>query len=82
MSNQLIWFKSSHSDDHGGGNCVEIAYSWRKSSYSDNETGNCVEVASHARTIRIRDSKLTHSPQLSIPTNSWADFITYASADA
>lgn len=103
MSNQLIWFKSSHSDDHGGGNCVEIAYSWRKSSYSDNETGNCVEVAhpwfkssysnqdqggncieiaSHAHTIHVRDSKLTHSPQLSIPIHSWADFITYASADA
>lgn len=47
MSDELAWFKSSYSysysysdsdsdsDTGGGGNCVEVALSWRKSSYSD-----------------------------------------------
>ncbi|MEV6670533.1 DUF397 domain-containing protein [Streptomyces sp. NPDC051162] len=56
---------------------------WFKSSYSNQDQGgNCVEVASREHTIHVRDSKLRRSPQLSIPTHAWADFITYASADA
>ncbi|MEU5423817.1 DUF397 domain-containing protein [Streptomyces sp. NPDC020667] len=81
MSNELKWSKSSYSDNTSG-NCIEVAYHWQKSSYSDNDTGNCVEVATHPHTIHVRDSKLSRSPQLSIPTHAWADFITYASADA
>lgn len=34
MSNELAWFKSSYSNSEGG-NCVEVAPSWHKSSYSD-----------------------------------------------
>ncbi|MFJ5196684.1 DUF397 domain-containing protein [Streptomyces sp. NPDC088394] len=45
---QLHWFKSSHSDGEGG-NCIEIAYEWRKSSYSSGAGGNCLEVAAHWR---------------------------------
>ncbi|MFF4534380.1 DUF397 domain-containing protein [Streptomyces sp. NPDC001407] len=56
---------------------------WFKSSYSTDQTDkSCVEVAKRTRTIHVRDSKLTYSPQLSIPSPAWADFITYASADA
>jgi hypothetical protein len=39
------WFKSSHSNPHGG-NCVEAArlrVNWTKSSYSNAHGGNCVE---------------------------------------
>ncbi len=38
------WKKSSYSTN--GGNCVEIAPDWRKSSYSSPNGGECVEVAS------------------------------------
>ncbi|MDQ0776251.1 hypothetical protein QF026_004717 [Streptomyces aurantiacus] len=71
----LQWFKSSHSDD-GGGNCVEVAYDWRKSSYSDGG-GNCVEVALHPRTIHIRDSKNPGLPHLSVGSPAWSDFLSW-----
>ncbi|MFD4901160.1 DUF397 domain-containing protein [Streptomyces sp. NPDC058411] len=38
----LSWFKSSYSSDQGG-DCVEVAYDWRKSSYS--ASGDCIEIA-------------------------------------
>jgi len=37
-----------------GGDCVEIAYAWRKSSHSGSDGGDCVEVAAPWR-------KSTHS---------------------
>ncbi|MBG0853601.1 DUF397 domain-containing protein [Streptomyces spinoverrucosus] len=75
----LRWFKSSYSDS-GGGACVEAAYDWRKSTYSDGGGGNCVEVAPchpHA-TIHIRDSKNPTGPILTLTSEAWADFLTYA----
>ncbi|MFF0626625.1 DUF397 domain-containing protein [Streptomyces sp. NPDC004296] len=47
-SDDLIWFKSSHSSDQGGA-CLEVAYTWRKSSYSASAGGNCLEVAADWR---------------------------------
>ncbi|GAA0352375.1 DUF397 domain-containing protein [Streptomyces blastmyceticus] len=59
------------------------ALQWFKSSYSTEEADkSCVEVANRSHTIHVRDSKLGHGPQLAIPAPAWADFITYASADA
>ncbi|MGA5128352.1 DUF397 domain-containing protein [Streptomyces olivoreticuli] len=56
---------------------------WFKSSYStDQPNQTCVEVANGYHTIHVRDSKLGRGPQLAIPAHAWADFITYASADA
>ncbi len=56
---------------------------WSKSSYSDDDGGgNCIEVANRSHTIHVRDSKLRRGPQLAIPAPAWANFITYASADA
>ncbi|MFF4533957.1 DUF397 domain-containing protein [Streptomyces sp. NPDC001407] len=42
-----MWQKSSYSTN--GGNCVEVASSWRKSTYSGPNGGDCVEVAANWR---------------------------------
>ncbi|MFD4762334.1 DUF397 domain-containing protein [Streptomyces sp. NPDC058439] len=74
---QLHWFKSSHSDSEGG-NCIEVAYDWRKSSHSDGEGGACVEVATCPTTIHIRDSKVTQGPHLNVAPATWSAFVAYA----
>ncbi|MGW1407215.1 DUF397 domain-containing protein [Streptomyces sp. NPDC002403] len=74
---QLHWFKSSHSDGEGG-NCIEVAYDWRKSSYSSGEGGECVEVAACPTTIHIRDSKNAQGPHLDVAPGAWSAFVTYA----
>lgn len=75
-TDELTWFKSSYSSGEGG-ECVEVAYDWRKSSYSG---GDCVEVAAHATAIHVRDSKVTDGPQLAVAPDSWAAFVSYARA--
>ncbi|MFI1303551.1 DUF397 domain-containing protein [Streptomyces sioyaensis] len=73
----LVWIKSSYSDSSNGHDCVEVA--WQKSSYSDQGNGNeCIEVATTPDTIRIRDSKNPHGPQLRVRPAAWADFLAYA----
>ncbi|MCX5160881.1 DUF397 domain-containing protein [Streptomyces sp. NBC_00264] len=74
---QLHWFKSSHSDGEGG-NCIEIAYEWRKSSYSSGEGGECVEVATCPAAVHVRDSKNVQGPQLDVAPGAWAAFVSYA----
>lgn len=55
---------------------------WFKSSYSHQSDGNeCIEVAAAPDTIRIRDSKNPHGPQLRIQPSTWADFLAYAAGD-
>ncbi|GCD36917.1 toxin [Streptomyces chrestomyceticus JCM 4735] len=73
---ELTWFKSSHSNPDGQ-TCVEVAYAWRKSSYSGEQDAdtNCVEVATTPTTIHIRDSKNVTGPALSVPPAAWADFL-------
>ncbi|MCF3177057.1 DUF397 domain-containing protein [Streptomyces sioyaensis] len=72
----LVWIKSSYSGSNNN-DCIEVA--WQKSSYSHQSDGNeCVEVATTPDTIRIRDSKNPHGPQLRIRPTTWADFLTYA----
>lgn len=68
------WFKSSYSDGGGGGNCLEVAYDWRESSYGDGG-GNCVEVALRPRAIPIHDSKNPGSPDLTVSGEAWAGFL-------
>ncbi|MFI1972764.1 DUF397 domain-containing protein [Streptomyces cinnamoneus] len=53
---------------------------WRKSSYSsagdEDGSDNCLEVNdTHPTRIRVRDSKLTHSPVLTVPSSSWSAFV-------
>ncbi len=50
---------------------------WFKSSYSSQDGGNCVEVALTPRTVRIRDSKDTTRPGLSVSAETWSAFITH-----
>ncbi|MGW5937683.1 DUF397 domain-containing protein [Streptomyces celluloflavus] len=51
---------------------------WYKSSYSGSSGDSCVEIATSPTTIHIRDSKNTAGPQLAVPANAWAAFVTYA----
>ncbi|MFJ4080085.1 DUF397 domain-containing protein [Streptomyces iakyrus] len=82
MSDSLVWFKSSYSDDQGGA-CLEVALDWRKSSHSDFEDAACVEVAACPRTIHIRDSKLgPQTPHLAVPGAAWTAFVEYARTGA
>nr|WP_242440812.1 DUF397 domain-containing protein [Streptomyces sp. CB02923] len=76
MNAEMTWFKSSYSNPDGQ-TCVEVAYAWRKSSYSSEQSAdtNCVEVAATPTTIHIRDSKNVTGPALSVPPSSWADFL-------
>ncbi|MFD7665424.1 DUF397 domain-containing protein [Streptomyces sp. NPDC059788] len=76
MNAELAWFKSSYSNPDGE-TCVEVAYAWRKSSYSSEQSAdtNCVEMAATATTIHIRDSKNKTGPGLAIPPAAWADFL-------
>ncbi|MEW2295989.1 DUF397 domain-containing protein [Streptomyces sp. NPDC006743] len=82
MSTELMWFKSSYSST-GGGECLELAYAWRKSSYSDSEGSSaCLEVAATPHTIHIRDSKLgARSPRFSVGADAWSAFLTLAACD-
>ncbi|MFE3070481.1 DUF397 domain-containing protein [Streptomyces sp. NPDC059247] len=70
---ELAWFKSSHSS--GDGDCVEVALSWHKSSYSSGGSGDCVEVATCPSTIHIRDSKNPDGPQLTLGPAVWTEFV-------
>ncbi|MEU5031709.1 DUF397 domain-containing protein [Streptomyces milbemycinicus] len=69
------WTKSSYSTNDGP-ECVEVAYF--KSSYSASNSNDCVEVATTPDTIRIRDSKHPHGPQLAVTLAAWTAFLTYA----
>jgi hypothetical protein len=64
------------------GICLEVAYTWRKSSHSDSQGGACLEVAVRPRTIHIRDSKLgTQSPRFAVRCDAWTAFLGYASRE-
>lgn len=52
---------------------------WIKSSYSGADTPSCVEVAATPETILVRDSKIPHSPRLTLTPIVWATFLPYAS---
>ncbi|MFJ2831446.1 DUF397 domain-containing protein [Streptomyces sp. NPDC087263] len=63
--------------DHQRVAYVEVAYAWRKSSYSSEQGGACLEVATSPHTIHIRDSKIPDdSPALAPAT--WTAFLTLA----
>ncbi|MET9734716.1 DUF397 domain-containing protein [Streptomyces sp. NPDC006458] len=82
MSDSLVWFKSSYSDDQGG-NCLEVALDWRKSSYSDDQGGACLEVAPCPGTVHVRDSKLgARSPRFAVAGAAWTAFVAHARTGA
>lgn len=74
---EVAWQKSSYSGQGNGNECLEVG--WEKSSYSDSSNGHdCIEVATTPDTIRIRDSKNPHGPQLRLRPSAWADFVAFA----
>ncbi|MEU8616542.1 DUF397 domain-containing protein [Streptomyces sp. NPDC048623] len=77
MSNDLNWFKSSHSGEQLDA-CVEVAVAWTKSSYSVEQGGDCVEVAACPHAVHVRDSKDTALPSLTLSPAAWAAFVTAA----
>ncbi|WP_079038222.1 DUF397 domain-containing protein [Streptomyces sp. NBRC 110028] len=73
---ELAWFKSSYSTGSGG-ECVEVAMVWRKSSHSAGG-GNCVEVAACPEAIHVRDSKDITRPGLMVGASAWTAFVNFA----
>ncbi|WP_329062120.1 DUF397 domain-containing protein [Streptomyces sp. NBC_01429] len=51
---------------------------WFKSTYSSGAGGECIEVAKCPDTVRVRDSKISTGPVLSITIDSWSDFVGFA----
>ncbi|UQA93491.1 DUF397 domain-containing protein [Streptomyces halobius] len=76
----LVWFKSSYSGGEGG-QCIEVAHDWHKSSYSQGN-GECVEVATHPDTVHVRDSKHISGPVLDLTPTQWAAFVEFAALSA
>ncbi|GAA3907220.1 DUF397 domain-containing protein [Streptomyces lacrimifluminis] len=70
---QLSWFKSSYSDAEGG-QCLEAAYTWRKSSHSSGG-GERVEIATCPHAIHLRDSKDPTGPYLTLSPTAWSAFL-------
>ncbi len=56
-----------------------FTHHWQKSTYSG-EASNCVETATTPTTIRIRDSKRTNGPHLTVASSTWTTFISYAAS--
>ncbi|MEV5598495.1 DUF397 domain-containing protein [Streptomyces sp. NPDC052496] len=56
--------------------------SWYKSSYSSGDADSCVEIATSPTVIRIRDSKNTRGPRLTVSPHAWTAFLLYATRRA
>ncbi|WP_369366011.1 DUF397 domain-containing protein [Streptomyces sp. CG4] len=50
---------------------------WQKSTYSG-DSSNCVEIATTPAAVRIRDSKNSTGPQLTVTPHTWAAFLPFA----
>ncbi|WP_327718588.1 DUF397 domain-containing protein [Streptomyces sp. NBC_00490] len=61
----LQWFKSTYSGSEGG-ECLEVAYTWHKSSHTSDEGPH---------TIHVRDSKTPTGPTLQVTATAWSAFI-------
>ncbi|MFE2061502.1 DUF397 domain-containing protein [Streptomyces sp. NPDC059467] len=48
---------------------------WRKSTHSG-DSSNCVEMATTPSAVRIRDSKDTSGPHLTVTPSTWAHFVS------
>jgi Domain of unknown function (DUF397) len=49
---------------------------WRKSTYSDANGGDCVELASVDGQVMVRDTTNRGGLTLTVPTESWRDFLS------
>ncbi|MGO4629815.1 DUF397 domain-containing protein [Streptomyces sp. 2RAF24] len=66
----------AHSDS--GSTCIEVAFTWTKSSYSSEQGGDCIEVATCPHAIHIRDSKDTARPAFTVSPAAWSAFLQAA----
>ncbi|WP_078958415.1 DUF397 domain-containing protein [Streptomyces sp. WM6373] len=73
----LVWVKSSYSSEEGG-ECVEVAMDWRKSSRRSGAVRDCLEAATCSRAIHVRDSKDTTRPALMVGASAWIAFVGFA----
>jgi hypothetical protein len=48
---------------------------WRTSSYSGSQA-NCVEVGNASGLVKIRDTKDSHGPTLTVNASAWRQFTT------
>ncbi|MBT2487547.1 DUF397 domain-containing protein [Streptomyces sp. ISL-96] len=55
---------------------------WFKSSYSGDTGGNCVEVAAEPHAVRVRDSKVTDGPVLTVSPTAWTAWTAFLGATA
>ncbi|WP_326766396.1 DUF397 domain-containing protein [Streptomyces sp. NBC_01591] len=62
----------------GGGNCIEVALDWRKSSCSSSSGGEYIEVAACTHTVHVRDSKVPQGPTFAVAPSAWSTFLTWA----
>ncbi|MDW8810592.1 DUF397 domain-containing protein [Streptomyces scabiei] len=51
---------------------------WFKSSHSGTQGDDCVEVATLPSAVRVRDSKVPGSPELTLSPAAWAPFVAQA----
>jgi len=71
------WKKSSYSQ--GQSNCVEVGlrpWDWVKSSYSCGQN-NCVETACDGHAVKVRDTKDTSIPGITVTPQAWTAFLDY-----
>lgn len=76
---ELARFKSSYSGGSGGDR-LEVAYDWKKSTYSSGKSGECVEISTclcESHEVHIRDSKNPHVPHLTVTPAAWSHFLTH-----
>ncbi|URN17277.1 MULTISPECIES: DUF397 domain-containing protein [Streptomyces] len=59
-------------------NSTASVSAWFKSSYSTGSGGECVEVAVRPGAVRVRDSKDTGRPALSVAASAWTAFVGFA----
>ncbi|MGV9393302.1 DUF397 domain-containing protein [Streptomyces olivaceus] len=56
-------------------------FTWFKSSYSGAEGGDCIEIAAGTAAVRVRDSKATTGPVVTVSRDAWAGFVGLASSE-
>ncbi|GAA0475388.1 DUF397 domain-containing protein [Streptomyces olivaceiscleroticus] len=54
-----------------------VGRTWFKSSHSSAQGDNCVEVALGSAAVRVRDSKDTARPVVTVRRGPWAEFVRF-----
>ena len=57
-----------------GGDCVEVASLWRKSSYSGHRAATALKWRTSPPMVGVRDSKDPDGPKLTFSASAWSAF--------